>query len=237
MAELTLVRHGQAMAFESDPDRLSELGVIQAQRLGASWAASRLPIDVVVSGSLRRHRQTEAAVRDAYRAAGLTLPDLEIDPGWNEYDAHAVVSHLGPRLVEQEPGFAGVYEGAVNASGPDRNRYFQRAFEVLLEAWADGRVSAPEVEPFADFHNRVKAARARAFARRGVSRVVVFTSAGPIGVCTQLTLEAPPVHGLYLNNRVRNASLSSFLFSATRRPSLDSFNLVSHLAPELVTFR
>lgn len=239
MAELILVRHGQASAFEADYDKLSEMGHRQARLLGEHWAKSGARLDSAVCGSLRRHRETLAAVKEAYDAKGLPFPDVEEDAGWDEYDAYAVIGRLGPLLAEQDDEFALIQQRAQQElSGPHRNRYFQRAFEALMAAWVERRVAAEGVESFSHFHARVMDARARLIARSGAGRVAVFTSGGPIGVNVQATMEAPLLQAMRINSRVRNASLTHFLFS-TGRVSFDSFNLVPHLEhdPSLITFR
>lgn len=238
MAELILVRHGQASAFEEDYDRLSTVGHRQAQLLGAHWVKAGLEVDVVVMGSLRRHRETEAGVRFAYAEAGLPWPVAEVDPGWDEYDAAALVGALGAVLAESDPEYRELQRRAQQAARSDRNRHFQRAFEVLTAAWLERRVAVDAMEPFADFHARVAAARQRILQRERPGRVVVFTSGGPIGVNVQLTMEAPLAQTLRINSRVRNASLSHFLFSGSR-VSFDGFNLIPHLdaTPDLITFR
>ena len=59
-------------------------------------------------------------------------------------------------------------------------------------------------------------------------RVVVFTSGGPIGFAVQHALQAPPRSFLDVNWRIRNCSVTEFLFDRSRF-TLDSFNGVSHL--------
>ena len=67
--------------------------------------------------------------------------------------------------------------------------------------------------------------------------VVLFTSGGPIGVLVQTALDAPEREFLEVNWRVRNCSISEFVFSAERL-SLDSFNAIPHLSDaKLRTFR
>ena len=154
MAELILVRHGQASAFEADYDKLSELGHRQASLLGQHWVKSGMRLDTVITGSLRRHRETLAGVQQAFEAAGLPFPDVEEDAGWDEYDAYAVVGRLGPVLAERDASFAVLRQQALEAmSGPERNRYFQRAFEALMAAWVREEIVDDEVETFAHFHS------------------------------------------------------------------------------------
>lgn len=239
MSEMILVRHGQAAAFTADSDRLTELGHRQARILGEYWVGRGEAFDQVLCGSLRRHRETYAAVRAAYLAAARDFPEAEEDAGWDEYDAGAILGLLGSALRERDAGFAKLSDDAAeHASGPERNRYFQRAFEVLMDTWVGGQLTVDGVEPFAAFHARVMDARARVLSQAGSRRVLVFTSGGPIGVNVQATLEAPVAHAMRVNWRVRNASLTEFLFSR-QRISFDSFNRVPHLEsqPDLVSFR
>lgn len=243
MSELLLVRHGQAAAFSADSDRLTDLGARQARALGDYWAARGEAFDRVVCGGLRRHRQTYEQVAEAYADAGLQFPEAVQDPGWNEYDAGAIMSELGEVLRNESPHYAKLSEDAsAHAGGPERNRYFQRAFEVLMDAWVSGHPTPASAdagfEPFATFHARVMAARERILTSRDARRVAVFSSGGPIGVAVAAGLDAPPEQALRVNWRVRNASLTRFLFSANRL-SFDAFNLTPHLdaTPELITFR
>jgi broad specificity phosphatase PhoE len=239
MSQLTLIRHGQAHAFSADSDRLTELGRRQADKLGHYLVARGVRFDEVHSGTLRRQLETEQIVGEAFRAAGLPWPEATRGSGWNEYDAGAIIGELGVLLAERDPGFAGLMEEfRKRAEAPDRNRYFQRMFEAVMERWVGGEISADSVEGFASFHERVSLARGAILGGEGSRQVAVFTSGGPIGVCVQLALEAPPHVAVKLNWRVKNGSFTEFLFSPGGRLSLDSFNSVPHLDhPDLLSFR
>jgi broad specificity phosphatase PhoE len=239
MSQLTLIRHGQAAAFSPDSDRLTELGRRQAEKLGEYLVARGVRFDGVHSGTLRRHLETEQIVGQVYRDAGLGWPQASRQQGWNEYDAEAIIAQLGALLAERDGDYARlVDEFASRADAPDRNRYFQRMFEALMEQWVRGDVSAEGVEQFVAFHDRVRLARAAILGGPGGRSVAVFTSGGPIGVCVQLALEAPPHVAVKLNWRVKNGSFTEFSFSSGGRLSLDSFNAVPHLdAAELLSFR
>jgi broad specificity phosphatase PhoE len=102
-----------------------------------------------------------------------------------------------------------------------------------MEGWMDG-AAAPE--SFAAFHARVVRGLRRIQQGPSNRRVVLFTSGGPIGVLVQTALGAPPRSFADVNWRVRNCSLTEFVFSADRF-SLDSFNGTPHLDSSLVTFR
>jgi broad specificity phosphatase PhoE len=238
MSQLVVVRHGQADAFSADSDRLTPLGEKQARMLGEHWVAAGVTFDDVVIGALRRHAQTEEQVAAAYAAAGRAWPARSVDAGWNEYDAHAITGAFAPALAERNAEFRKLVDDfGANAGGPERNRYFQRMFEVLMASWIAGDVEAPGVEPFEVFHARVSAAADRVLSSAGSRRVAVFSSGGPIGVCVQRAVKAPKSTAMEVNWRVRNSSLTEFLFGRGR-VSLDLFNAVPHLTdPALVTYR
>ena len=229
MSTLTLVRHGQARPFEKDSDRLSELGHSQARSLGEYWRRHGIVFDEVMSGSLTRHRQTLAQ-------AGLTAS--REDPGWNEYDAGAILEKLAPTLAVEDPEFAiRQREFDEMSASPDKNRYFQKMLERLMHAWMTGRVSADGVEPFVAYRARVIAALKRIVDAETSNRnVVVFTSGGPIGLCVQHVLRAPDSTFLDVNWRIRNCSISEFTFSRGRL-SLDTLNTMGHLDRALWTWR
>jgi broad specificity phosphatase PhoE len=209
MSTLTVVRHGQARPFEKNSDCLSETGEEQARALGEYWSRSGVKFDEVWSGSLQRHRQTAALALGG---------NPEIAPEFNEYHAE------------------GILRGYPHPSTFPDNRAFQKVFEAAMEKWIAGNDRNQDCEPFADFHARVL--RGLRAIQDGPSNrtVVLFTSGGPIGVMVQTALGAPERSFADVNWRVRNCSISEFVFSRDRL-SLDSFNTTPHLKQGLYTFR
>jgi len=237
LSYLTLVRHGQATAFEKTTDRLSPLGQTQARTLAQYWIRNQVPFDEVYTGALVRQKRTEELVAAEYSAAGVRWPAAQVLPELNEYGADLVIRQLAPKLAEQDEEFRKLLE-ASHGDGPDRNRRFQKMFEALMTRWVAGALAAPEVEPWTAFHERVRRGLRRITSGAGSGRrVVAFTSGGFIGVAVQIALRAPDPSGLEVNWRVRNASLTGFLFSGERL-SLDTFNAIPHLDdPALRSFR
>lgn len=89
MALIHLVRHGQASFGAADYDALSDLGREQARRTGRELAArARTPL--LVSGTLRRQRETAALLGLA--AAGPVIADVR----WNEYDHQELLAGHAP---------------------------------------------------------------------------------------------------------------------------------------------
>jgi broad specificity phosphatase PhoE len=208
MSTLTVVRHGQARPFQKNSDSLSETGEQQARALAEYWKREGIEFDEILSGSLTRHCQTAALAVDR---------PARIVPDWNEYDAEGIMRGYPPP-----------------SSFPD-NRAFQKTFEIAMARWLEG--VSDGAESFATFRDRVL--RGLRTIQQGASnrKVVLFTSGGPIGVLVQTALNAPDRAFLDVNWRVRNCSVSEFVFSSDRL-SLDSFNTVPHLTDErLRTFR
>ena len=216
MSVLTLVRHGQARPFENDSDHLTDLGARQARALGVYWAGRRTMWDQAWSGTLERQRKTAEIVATCYHETGLEFPALQQSEAFNEYLVPI------PKDALQEVHLA---------PADRRNRVFQSLIEKAMAEW----MKTPE---FADFHRRVtEGLKSLMRSAPPQSRIVVLTSGGPIGVCVQSVLRAPVQQAVDINWRVRNCSLTDFIFSGSRI-SLDCFNATPHLdADELQSFR
>lgn len=249
MSQLLLIRHGQATPFEADTDRLSPLGEDQARAVGTFLLASgTLPSRVVHGPLLRQTRTAELAAR----AAGDGWPAPQTLPGLAEYDGDGLFRLLAPRLAEQNPEFAALSrEAQERREFPDRNRSFQKLMEALLDSYLLGQISDPQVESWADFRARVRAATADILASVNGNTVtgntvigstvtgntvLAFTSGGVIGSVVADVLGAPDAAALKLNWRVRNASVTRLTFGSGR-VSLDTFNETGHLTPDLLSWR
>jgi Fructose-2,6-bisphosphatase len=239
LAQLVLVRHGQATPFEEITDRLSPLGETQSRKLAEFWIRNQVAFDEVYTGTLTRQRHTEALVREAYGAAGRNWPHAQVMPELNEYDAESVLRHCAPQLAARDPQFRLLVEAHEGGGDADRNRRFQKMFEALMSRWITGELESSELESWHTFRERVERGlrRITGGTARSARRVAVFTSGGPIGVAVQIAVNAPDRTGLEVNWRVRNCSLTEFVFSGERL-SLDTFNATPHLDdPGLKTFR
>ncbi len=220
MSVLLLVRHGQASWGEADYDRLSPRGVEQSRLLGAALAGRAVRPDLVLRGSLRRHRQTAAA---AVEGAGWEV-DVAEDAGWDEFDHMSTLTGaLAWHEVEGE-----TYDERV------------RRFEATIERWASGQHDEDYHESFPVFRSRVDEALARALERLEPKQTaVVFTSGGPVSwVAARLTDGGPPAWGR-LSKVVVNTSVTKVL-DGRRGTNLISFNDHAHLEgvdPDLLTYR
>ena len=156
----------------------------------------------------------------------------------DEYDLGGIFHTLAPHLARQDPAFAELLARyRRDEAGPDRERNFRGVFEALTRHWATTPRSHDGVEGFPAFRDRVEGALRRVTEKPGSGRrVALFTSGGFIGTSVRLALDAPDRMALDVNWRVRNCSLTEFVFTKDRF-TLDSFNGLPHLEdPALWTY-
>src|SRR5262245_58086281 len=229
MGYLVLVRHGQARSFEKDGDRLSPLGEEQARALARYWVRQGVNFDEVYSGALVRQRRTAEIAEECFVQSGLAWPRLQTMPELNEYDAIGIINNLIPSLAERDAAFRALAEESErNKDTPERNRHFQRMFAAVTSVWLGGEFEVEGVESWRSLQSRVRAAIKHIASAEGRGRrVAVFTSGGVIGLAVQNVLNAPERSALEINWRVRNCSLTGFMFRHGRM-SVGLFNVIIH---------
>lgn len=210
MSVVLLVRHGQASWGAEDYDELSALGGQQSRTLGSALAARGVRPDLIVRGSMKRHRQTAEATA---AAAGWTGPVVE-DGGWNEFDHR--------QMLELHPPGVGEGEDLTRAE-------FQRWFEEATRRWTSGRHAEEYDESFTSFGERVEGALRGTVERLEAKQTaVVFTSGGPIAWTVTALLGGDAGVWTTLNPVVVNASVTKVVVGG-RGTTLVSFNDHSHL--------
>lgn len=215
MTTVYLVRHAQASFGSDDYDRLSALGWQQAERLGAYWRAHGLRFQRVLTGTLRRHRETWEAIR---RGADLQEVQAEPWPGLDEYDSAALIEALRAPC----PG---------DPHTPEGYRAHFRLLRDALRQWMDGVIS-PRGMPSYEQWRRAALATLEGFSDTADGEVLIVSSGGPIATLLGHGLRLQPEMTIELNLRLRNTSVSE-LTCTPRRCRVVSFNTVPHLsAPE-----
>lgn len=210
MGTLYLVRHGQASLGAADYDQLSEMGQRQSRRLGDYFAERGMRFDAVITGTLKRHRQTLAGI-----AAGLPgLPESVALPGLNEYDSVAVLRAVYPGQLERP-------------TTPEAIREHFRLLRGGLLAWMEGRVAPEGMPTFKEFQAGIEAALQQALAYHE-GKVLLVSSGGPISTAAGLLLNLQPMAIIELNLRLRNSAVSEFTALPTRHVLL-SWNSLAHL--------
>lgn len=206
MAELLIVRHGQASFGADDYDNLSEVGHEQSRLAGEALREAGWEPDRLVTGTLRRQK-------DTLKSMGFDAAPEE-HAGLNEYDFHNLLAVK----------FDGDVPDAVRG---ERKTHFRTLRETILE-WQGGGLHGAK-ESWRDFETRVE--NARQFATdTDARRVLVVSSGGPIGQLVARALGAPDAQMMELNLQVKNTSMTRFVFSGPRF-FLHEFNATPHLAP------
>jgi len=211
MAEITLVRHGQASFGTDNYDRLSNIGHRQARWLGKHWRQLDKHFDRVITGTMVRHHETAQGVLAGLEKA---LP-IDAHPGLNEYDFQGLLTPL----KEQHPAHW------VETGHAKRDYYHN--MKQALSYWMDGTIATDGKDSWATFCERIQAAFAFAL-DSGAKRTLMVSSGGPISVILQSVLQLDNARTRDLTLQIKNSSTHKLLYNGTAL-TLDSFNDVSHL--------
>lgn len=212
MGTLYLVRHGQASFGADDYDRLSGLGHRQSLRLGEYWRERGMSFDAVITGTLKRHRETWDGIAEGL---GLSQRDVLPWPGLNEYDSAAVIATIHPEPLAR----------------PDTPELYRHHFRLLrdgLAAWMQGRTAPAGMPSYLDFLAGVTTALDHVRAQHHGAKVLVVSSGGPISTAVGHVLRTPPETTIELNLRLRNTSVTEFAFTP-KRHMLVTYNTLPHL--------
>lgn len=239
MSRLILVRHAQASFFAEDYDQLSELGERQAEQLADFWLRRNLRFDAVFSGPRVRHRRTAEFVPRIFHSQGFDCPDVTTLPAWDEHQVDRIITQQADVLVQQHPHFSdAVRQLRSTTERHERPGRFQRLFEDVCRLWVRDELQGMEIEPWPAFRARIVGGLQAVLAddARGQT-IALFTSVGPITVALQYALGCSDDVALTTGWRVRNASVTEFVYSGDRF-TLDQFNSLAHLLnPDEWTWR
>jgi broad specificity phosphatase PhoE len=224
MGKIYLVRHGQASFGTSDYDRLSDLGKEQGRLLGKWLAETGQRFDTVVTGDMRRHRETaEACISMLPDNVAPPRQAWITDAGFNEYDHEEVLQRHRPDFVDP------IAVKQFLSEGDDAKRLFQRMFEDAMSRWMSGRHDDEYREPWPVFRERVLGALHRLLASAGQSQnILVFTSGGTIATVCQHLLSLQDRQMAELNWTLVNAAVTKLLYRPGR-VSLSYMNSYAHL--------
>lgn len=205
MAEIILVRHGQANSTaktEADYDRLSDLGHQQARWLGERMSQTNGHFERVISGTLRRQRETADGI-------GAQAPRSE-DARWNELEYYTM---------------SAAYRDQHGVAFPQSQAEYVAHAPKLMQAWSED-ILTDIPETFTDFDTRITDALTEAAS--GGGRILVVTSAGVIaGIMRRLmNLDIPAMTNVLLHT----ANSSTHRIEVIRgTPFLNGYNGLAHL--------
>jgi broad specificity phosphatase PhoE len=227
MAVIYLIRHGQASWGNRDYDHLSELGIQQSKVLGATLRQRMEQPDMVISGTMRRHRQT---AEHTLRAMGLE-PQWVEDSRWNEYDHEQLLRRVQPADNQQTDFWTELM------ISQDSRVKFQQLFDRALQRWICGDHDQDYHETWQAFQSRIAIALQQTIENAGVT--LVFTSGGAISAAVRQLWNLPDESWLHVNRVIANATLTK-LVKGKQGLHLSTFNEHHHFegpSRPLLTYR
>ena len=262
MATLLLIRHGQASKItggEKGYDQLSELGELQARRLGAHLARwDQLPQRIFI-GPRKRHVQSWDAFREGAGPAAATLPEPVFLDALDEHPGLRIFQSALPRLVKERPevmraaaelmrgGEPAPTSAEARRSHRSHRRALFRVFKVALLMWVNGELGMEGEEDWPTFAARTRSALDTMSAGEPDETVAAFSSGGAIGAMVGHVLAMNGAGCMDLGWQIRNSAFAELRFKAddpgapspAQRPlahQLVRFNAFPHLTePGLVT--
>jgi broad specificity phosphatase PhoE len=224
MSEIYLIRHAQASFGTENYDRLSPLGLRQADLLADFLHRHKVRFDAVYTGALQRQVDTARSIHARQNGGQPPETPPEILPAFNEYDSLALVKARFRREKVQ-----GKAKDRLIADLRKNERAFQVFFSETVDQWMAGVFDeAAAVEPWGRFCQRVQTGLAQVMRQEGRGkRLAVVTSGGPIAVVVKKALGLSDRKTAALSWEIFNASITCLKYSADRL-SLTVFNNTTH---------
>lgn len=224
MTTLFAIRHAQA-SFDADHyDVLSPRGEQQAERLGQFLATDpEFAFDRVVCGDMFRHRQTLAAIANAFEAAGRDLPEARFDADFNEFDHGAVIECYLAEFPDH-PEYGGRMPPKSDRTG------IAKFLAAALHSWAGCELEHRLSEGWRAFDARIARARQRLMtASEPGERVLLVSSGGVIAKLAQAALEVSDTRTIDFNLSLMNSAISEFNWREGHL-RMRSWNTLPHLS-------
>jgi broad specificity phosphatase PhoE len=236
MSELYMIRHGQASFGETNYDRLSSLGIVQAELVAKHWATINKKVDAIYTGSMERQKDTAGALVRAYKDQGLPVPEIHIKEAFNEYDSESVLKSQIPGMIQENPAMAEKLPHLLKDK-----KVFHEVFHQTMNRWVSGSCDVPGSITWNGFKQGVQVGVQDIMETHGAQKtLLVFTSGGPISVAVQNALDLTDQMTMTLSWQIMNASITRFKYN-TRGMVLAGFNDITHLEMEkdknLLTYR
>ncbi len=231
-----MIRHGQASFGEKNYDRLSAIGIKQAQITAQHWVQLGRHIDAVYIGRMQRQIDTAGPLLSAQDDNGLAKLEVVTEASFDEYDSEAVFKAQLPSILEAYPS---VQERADEILTD--KKLFHFVFHKAMNRWLSGQYDTPGSVTWKGFKTRVNDGIQRIIQDQGAQKqVALFTSGGPISVAVQQALSLSNELAMAQSWHIMNASITRFKYNPDGI-ALVGFNDVTHLElekdPQLLTYR
>lgn len=219
-----LVRHAQASFGAADYDVLSPLGIEQSQALERELLRRGIFLDRVVTGTLRRQRDTVAPLTATARKPGL------VDARWDEYSADDILgAHSDSPVRLSDPHAPRMTTGE-----------FQQILDQALSGWIASREQRAGGESWHAFSDRANAALDELLETLGHGETALVCTSGGVlaAICVRL-LNLGGAAFVPFNRVAVNTGITKVV-RGRRGSSLISFNEHGHLelpGGSLLTYR
>ncbi|NRA70433.1 MAG: histidine phosphatase family protein [Gammaproteobacteria bacterium] len=217
MAAIYLIRHGQASTDSEVYDKLSDKGMIQA-KIMAKYLAEKVPHpDLVLAGTMLRHRETAQHCLSQFEVPDL-YDQLYCDEGWNEYAHQEILGAYRPDFAT--PSGIKQYLTLNNCSLAN----FKTHYVAAMNRWISGTHNDDYPETWLQFKQRVLNSFLLVTKQHSNKDIFVYTSAGPISIIACYLLSLPAEQLMTINWTLVNAGITKVIIGKDQRLSLSTLN-------------
>ncbi len=208
MTRVCIFRHGQADSLGKNYDTLTNLGYLQARRLGEYLVRMQIRPDYLASGSLQRQIQTLQEIRNTLELAGISTPEPVVHEELNEFDGN-LWKKMAQKISESNEEFGELlerYRHLQQNGDPACKKWFPRIIHLILKEWIEG--SHQDIYPFETYHNKVLSVLDKIPKRS--QQCLLATSATPVAILAGYSLQLPKERYLPLMKVISNTSYNVF---------------------------
>lgn len=215
MATIYLVRHGQASFGADDYDKLSPLGIRQAQVVGEYLRDGEISFDAVYSGDLLRQRETaQLAIASQPREVS-----HRIDPRFNEIRNDEQLQYLLPEVTRNQPAVQDLVDRGLRSS-----KDYQKVIDAVFNFWVSPACQDERVQSWSEYSQGVRQALLEVMREQGAGKTVgIFTSGGTIATIVAQVLGLTGEQTYQFYEPIFNCSVTQLFYSG-ERVSLSYFN-------------
>ncbi len=225
MANIYFFRHGQAMLFNSDYDKLSPLGVIQSKRLRKLFKERNILFDEIYSGNLKRQVETSL-----YAIDDLLKERIVRDKGWDEYNHSEIINKCNPQIIDNIT----LYQTIFKSENP--KLAVQKLFIDSVQRWTSGEYNDYD-ESYLDFSIRIENTFNQLVSSvEGKKNIAIFTSSGVISIIMKIILKIEVQRALELQYFIANASTTIVKINS-HGSFLKTFNDYGYIPKDNISFR
>jgi broad specificity phosphatase PhoE len=210
MANIYLIRHGQASFGSHNYDNLSNLGRTQARHLAKHFNQRAIRPSHVICGNMTRHQQTRDACL-ATLSPPLLHDPLQISAKWNEFNHENVIAVYRPELAKPEAMKQYLHQQA------SPTRAFVELFSQAILQWQQAPNADDYSESWQHFSQRVaRGLQQLTTETEQDDTVFVFTSGGVISTAIMQVLSIPEIQFFNINKQLVNCSVTQLQLKQQR---------------------